>query len=899
MSQEEFNRWFDAIFNAGDGGAPSPRQCSAEQLVTTPGEITDGSGPRNYENQLDCKWLITSPPGKHKIILTIKKFALERGYDNLYIFSIPEDTTQPLYTLTGRVEPGSTFESDTGKMLVQFTTDGSETDEGFVAQIDFEATSVDPEDVDDPGTDDGVDARITSVEFDMRAVHRAHKTDRYRSREEMIILRRGNSAQAVVTTSKAVECDQLHFVMYLFDSAGNMLSNALDVHDLGFDVKCDAGKKKMHQPTLVIPSNAAIGSYRLSVKLNEQEFKFPTTLAVIFNPWCQTCEEFWSSDPNLLNEYVLSENIGLWRGKAGSNRASRWSLDHFGRDVFYGALDMLQGLSLEQRRSAVSIVRQLSYMEGTRVLTGRWASSESAYEPYTKPWEWTGSQRIMAQWREGGDMGSRPTVKYAQCWVFSGVFTAVMRSLGLPSRSVTNFDSAHEAKPFEFNVDTYYVKAADGSDDYVRDYGRGRDKMWNFHVWNDVWIGKRTDCEGCDGWQATDATPQELSDGRSQLGPVPLKRIHDLNFSYDNRAVGYDITQDTKFLISESNSDRRGFLVDNGRAKHHFTDTNAVGKEISCNQPLRPLSRNDVTGAYKEREHGRLNRVWVNALSFLNEELPVNDVRIEEDHPVSVPLGSSYSMKYTFKLKDTVKEDRRVELFITGRMIDYTGEAVAGDQGTSVFKTVRQFVHLKPGTEATHTLKVDVDTSEYAPWAGITDWMEFSLSAKVIETEQRFLTTNQVQLLPARVDVVLDHTGAVKMGQMVNGVAVVKNPFYFPLSDLEGQLHMSGQDLDLDLEIEEIAPFGQIIVPFAVAPNVAGSQSLIVRFTAKEVTELGGSTEIDAQGDPGESRDAVATQAGSDAEREKIEKEEAQNLADAEKMEENATELEQAPEGAA
>ena len=38
---------------------------------------------------------------------------------------------------------------------------------------------------------------------------------------------------------------------------------------------------------------------------------------------------------------------------------------------------------------------------------------------------------------------NRP-VRYGQCWVFSGLLTTLMRSIGIPTRSVTNFQSAHD-----------------------------------------------------------------------------------------------------------------------------------------------------------------------------------------------------------------------------------------------------------------------------------------------------------------------------------------------------------------------------------------------------------------------------------------------------------------------
>jgi len=36
----------------------------------------------------------------------------------------------------------------------------------------------------------------------------------------------------------------------------------------------------------------------------------------------------------------------------------------------------------------------------------------------------------------------------------------------------------------------------------------------NFHVWNDAWMARPDLPKGYGGWQAIDATPQELSDGQ-------------------------------------------------------------------------------------------------------------------------------------------------------------------------------------------------------------------------------------------------------------------------------------------------------------------------------------------------------------------------------------------------
>lgn len=73
------------------------------------------------------------------------------------------------------------------------------------------------------------------------------------------------------------------------------------------------------------------------------------------------------------------------------------------------------------------------------------------------------------------------------------------------------------------------------------------DSIWNFHVWNEVWM-KRFDLgKAYNGWQAIDATPQELSDDVHRCGPasVAAVKMGEILRPYDNG-----------FLFSEVNADK-------------------------------------------------------------------------------------------------------------------------------------------------------------------------------------------------------------------------------------------------------------------------------------------------------------------------------------------------------
>ena len=42
------------------------------------------------------------------------------------------------------------------------------------------------------------------------------------------------------------------------------------------------------------------------------------------------------------------------------------------------------------------------------------------------------------------------------------------------------------------------------------------DSIWNFHVWNEVFMARPDLPKGYGGWQAIDATPQEVSDSKDR-----------------------------------------------------------------------------------------------------------------------------------------------------------------------------------------------------------------------------------------------------------------------------------------------------------------------------------------------------------------------------------------------
>lgn len=79
---------------------------------------------------------------------------------------------------------------------------------------------------------------------------------------------------------------------------------------------------------------------------------------------------------------------------------------------------------------------------------------------------------------------------------------------------MTNYVSAHDTNA-SLTVDKFFSE--DGEELTARDNPEfGFDSIWNFHVWNDVWMSRPDLPPGYGGWQAIDATPQEASDSKKR-----------------------------------------------------------------------------------------------------------------------------------------------------------------------------------------------------------------------------------------------------------------------------------------------------------------------------------------------------------------------------------------------
>ena len=199
------------------------------------------------------------------------------------------------------------------------------------------------------------------------------------------------------------------------------------------------------------------------------EVELKHRVVVLFNPWSKD-DGVYLEDESWRQEYVLNSKGRVY---INSLRGTAWNLALYRHSTLQAILmiyETLSKLTLEEKRDPVLVAREMSALVNVQddngVIVGRW---DGKYSDGKAPGFWSGSGAILEQFfKSGGE-----PVKYGQCWVFSAVLLTVLRVLGIPSRSVTNFNSAHDTNRNR-TIDEYY----DEDGDKIYHLSSGSDSIW-------------------------------------------------------------------------------------------------------------------------------------------------------------------------------------------------------------------------------------------------------------------------------------------------------------------------------------------------------------------------------------------------------------------------------------
>ncbi|KAA8579607.1 hypothetical protein FQN60_006700, partial [Etheostoma spectabile] len=308
------------------------------------------------------------------------------------------------------------------------------------------------------------------------------------------------------------------------------------------------------------------------------------------------------------------------------------------------------------------------------------------------PTSWTGSVQILLQYAKTG-----VPVSFAQCWVYAGVFNTFLRALGIPARTVTNFNSAHDSNG---NLKTELICLPDGSPDRENT----RDSIWNYHCWNEVFI-KRDDLPAdLGGWQVVDATPQEMSDGitdrhrqRKTEGSTDTWILNMLFVLQDIFAVNSDVVY--------SKRDRYGTLTPY-RVERDYIGKGVFTKSVGSDSP------NNITHTYK----------YPIDLRTLGDVGVGDEVKLGQDAIVQVDFYNQSNVPTT------------IEANLTGSVIFYTGIRA------NPLKNHKFTITVPANQMKTEMVKIPAD--EYMPLLGTQRCLQFIISGSPMVQQEMFVNVS-------------------------------------------------------------------------------------------------------------------------------------------------------------
>lgn len=275
-----------------------------------------------------------------------------------------------------------------------------------------------------------------------------------------------------------------------------------------------------HQRDMVLvmlrsPATTPVGRWTLSFQVGAALQTMDRKIYVVCNPWLQGDPVFMKNEEER-EFYTIKDSCNVYLGTYESFYPKQWFLGQFNKATLEVIEFLLResGLTAAQRADQAMLVRTLSAVVNSNddngLVYGLW---DGIYAGGTNPLAWNSSPPIINQFFEAGGNN----VKYGQCMVFGALLTTLLRAVGVPSRMVSNFPSAH----VEGGDMTVHYRF----DEFDR-YIQGNDMEWNFHVWAECWMTRPDLPKGFDGWQVVDGTPQVPSQsGKFEVGPYPVKAI--------------------------------------------------------------------------------------------------------------------------------------------------------------------------------------------------------------------------------------------------------------------------------------------------------------------------------------------------------------------------------------
>ncbi|XP_076839965.1 protein-glutamine gamma-glutamyltransferase K-like [Brachyhypopomus gauderio] len=657
-----------------------------------------------------------------------------------------------------------------------------------------------------------------------------HHTNRYFG--DQLIIRRGQTFQMWIEFSEPFDPKKykLHLQLKLGPNPKDPKVTVPVVEDLQnncWEAKITETKDNKIKLSVNSPPTAAIGRYHLNV-VTESPSGHTTSpnnpdndIIILFNPWCED-DAVYMDDESTRNEYVLNDVGKLYYGTSLQIGSRTWNFGQFADGILAACL-----FALERSETPASdlgdpiiVARTVSAMvnapDDNGILEGNWSGD---YSDGTSPTSWSGSVEILKKYHKSGGT----PVKYGQCWVFSGVTTTVLRCLGIPTRSITNFSSAHDSD-VSMTIDVYL-------DENLKPINElNIDSIWNFHVWNEAWMSRPDLPIDLGGWQVVDATPQETSQGTYRCGPASVEAVRNghVNFQYD-----------TPFVFGEVNSDK---IYWKRKADGTFSkvqcEKKLVGQCIST-KAVGSDRREDITNNYKYPEGSEEERNAVETASRYGSKPDTYSTSVADDVTIEIAMqgegpkmGEDAKLSITFK--NTSSAPRSASLYSEASVIFYTGVHKA------TVKKDHMQVELK--VNEVKTLEWILPYENYKGQLMDQAALMLTLSGRVSQTNQILVTQYNFRLRTP--NIIITPVGNAVLGKEMEAKLTFNNPLPRGLKNVKFRVEGLGLLSAREIVYGDVASLAPVTITVKFAPTLPGPRKLLASMYCQQLKQVHGVADI-------------------------------------------------------
>uniref|UniRef100_A0A8C7YC12 Protein-glutamine gamma-glutamyltransferase K n=1 Tax=Oryzias sinensis TaxID=183150 RepID=A0A8C7YC12_9TELE len=666
-----------------------------------------------------------------------------------------------------------------------------------------------------------------------------HHTDLYHGDE--LIIRRGQTFQMEMELNRPYDPDTDKILLELKTGPLPLVSKGTHViiplvdhlEDGRWEAKITEQSDNKIKLSVNSPANAVVGLYGFTVTSRHVKNETANThnpdknIVIVFNPWCEE-DTVFLDDEEQRKEYVLNDTGRIYYGTEKQIGARTWNFGQFHEGILEACLFILEKSDMPPsgRGDPINVVRVISAMINVQddlgVLVGNWSGN---YSDGVSPAAWSSSVEILRKYHS---TGGEP-VKYGQCWVFSGVTTTVLRCLGIPARSVTNFQSAHDTD-VSLTTDVYFDEKMEPIDEL------NSDSVWNFHVWNDCWMARPDLPPGNGGWQAVDSTPQETSQGTFCCGPASLSAI---------RSGHVYLKHDAPFVFAEVNSDKIYWQRNlDGTFSQVHSEKKAVGHCIST-KAVGSDDREDITYLYKHPEGSEEERIAVETASRYGSKPEVYSAPIAEDVCVEVKMdgegpriGSDAQLRIV--VKNMSSQPRRATLHSQAAVMYYTGVL------KNAIKKDQILVELLPneagGNSSQKRIEWVLPYQQYQDQLVDQAALMMTLSGRVTETKQ--VLANQMTFRLRTPDLKITPIGEAVVGKEMSAKITFTNPLPRTLKGVLFRVEGLGLQKGHEVVVGDVGGHSTVTLTEHFIPTQPGTRKLVASLDCKQLSQVHGVADI-------------------------------------------------------